>query len=47
VETAPVVDVAGPHEMRALLSLNALLLLFFGLWPGPLLKLCFVAIQAL
>jgi NADH-quinone oxidoreductase subunit N len=46
-ETAPVVDVAGPHEMRALLSVNALLLLAFGLWPGGLLKLCFLVVQAL
>jgi NADH-quinone oxidoreductase subunit N len=47
VDTAPVVDVAGPPEMRALLAANALVLLFFGILPQPLLNLCFIAVQAL
>jgi len=45
--TLPVVDVNGPPEMRALLAANALVLLFFGILPQPLLNLCFIAVQAL
>jgi NADH-quinone oxidoreductase subunit N len=44
VDTTPVP--ANP-EMRALLSANALLLLVFGVLPGPLMKICFIAIEAL
>jgi len=39
--------VKGPVEMRVLLSANGLALLVFGILPGGLMQLCFVAIQAL
>jgi len=42
--TAPV---KGPVEMRVLLSANGLALLVFGILPGGLMQVCFVAIQAL
>jgi NADH-quinone oxidoreductase subunit N len=39
--------VKGPVEMRVLLSANGLALLVFGILPGGLMQICFVAIQAL
>jgi NADH-quinone oxidoreductase subunit N len=39
--------VPGHPEMRALLSANGLVLLFFGILPQPLMALCFAAIAAL
>jgi len=39
--------VEGPAEMRLLLSANGLALLVFGILPGGLMQLCFVAIRAL
>jgi NADH-quinone oxidoreductase subunit N len=44
VQPAPV---EGPPEMRTLLSANGLALLVFGILPGGLMQICFVAIQAL
>jgi NADH-quinone oxidoreductase subunit N len=39
--------VAGPQEMRWLLSANGIALLVLGLIPQPLMSLCFVAIKSL
>jgi NADH-quinone oxidoreductase subunit N len=39
--------VAGPQEMRLLLSANGIALLVLGLIPQPLMSLCFVAIKSL
>jgi NADH-quinone oxidoreductase subunit N len=43
-ETAPI---GAPFSMHTLLSANGLVLLFFGIFPQPLMNLCFDAIKAL
>jgi len=49
VRDAPWVSgpVAGPQEMRVLLSANGLALLVLGIIPQPLMSLCFIAIKSL
>ena len=39
--------VPGHPEMRALLSVNGLILLILGIFPQPLLALCYIAINSL
>ena len=41
VDTAPI---GARADNRALLSVNGLALLVFGMWPQPLLDLCVVAL---
>ena len=43
-ETGPV---PGHPEMRALLSVNGLILLILGIFPQPLMALCYIAIHSL
>ena len=43
-EPADATPVPGHKDMRLLLSLNGLALLVFGIFPGTLMNLCFVAI---
>ena len=40
-------DFPGHPEMRALLSVNGLILLILGIFPQPLLALCYIAINSL
>jgi NADH-quinone oxidoreductase subunit N len=44
VDAAPV---AGPRDMRVLLSLNGLAVLGLGILPQSLMALCFIAIKSI
>jgi NADH-quinone oxidoreductase subunit N len=44
VDAAPV---SGSLDVRVLMSANGLVVLAFGILPGPLMALCLVAIQTL
>ena len=46
-EPVDATPVPGHADMRLLLSLNGLALLVFGIFPGTLMNLCFVAIKSL